>query len=54
MINCDKCLGLKPSANKLELSSVSDLVMEVSNEEIKYSCNGDDKASGPDGYSAFF
>ena len=28
--------------------------MEVSNEEIKYFCNGDDKASGPDGYSAFF
>ncbi|XP_063950151.1 uncharacterized protein LOC135152905 [Daucus carota subsp. sativus] len=53
---CDNCLGLEPFANKLDANSAADLIREVSSEEIKEVIfqMGDDKASGPDGYSALF
>lgn len=53
---CDKFIGLEPFANRLDSSSVADMVRIVTDEEIKkvIFAMGDDKPSGPDGYSAIF
>ncbi|KAL8091333.1 hypothetical protein AgCh_033807 [Apium graveolens] len=53
---CDRCVGLDSFAKRLDYAAANDLVREVSSEEIKEVIfhMGDDKASGPDGYSALF
>ncbi|KAL8119827.1 hypothetical protein AgCh_017083 [Apium graveolens] len=53
---CDRCVGLDNFARRLDSSVANDMIREVTNEEIKDVIfhMGDDKASGPDGYSALF
>ncbi|XP_074351317.1 uncharacterized protein LOC141690410 [Apium graveolens] len=54
--HCEKYFGLENYAKKLEPGIASEMVIEVTNEEIRVVifAMGDDKAAGPDGYSALF
>ena len=54
--HCDKFFGLEPYAKRLDSYSAAEMVRNVSNEEIKSVIfeMEDDKASGPDDYSALF
>lgn len=54
--DCDRMYGLEDWCSKVQQNKISDLIKEVSDEEIKLAMFniGDDKAPGPDGYTSCF